>query len=91
MFRSVTPSDGRDPGSPIDVTPPPPTPPQRTHPTPLQRLLYTIISRDAPDIWLIQKPDTGYPVRAGYRIYGRIYGWTLGLTLGLTNIFLAKY
>jgi hypothetical protein len=36
-----------------------------------------------PDIRLIQKPDTGYPVRAGYRISGRI--------LGLTYIFVVKY
>jgi hypothetical protein len=36
-----------------------------------------------PDIRLIQKPDTGYPVRAEYRISGRI--------LGLTTIFLVKY
>jgi hypothetical protein len=45
-------------------------------------------NRDAPDtvlpdIRFIQKPDTGYPVRAGYRISGRI--------LGLTTIFLVKY
>jgi hypothetical protein len=51
-------------------------------------------TRDAPDtvfaeisgqpgIRQIQKPDTGYPVRAGYRISGRI--------LGLTTIFLVKY
>jgi hypothetical protein len=43
------------------------------------------------DIWLNQKPDTGYPagypVRAGYRISARISGWVLGLT----NIFLVKY
>jgi hypothetical protein len=36
-----------------------------------------------PDIRLIKKPDTGYPVRAGYRISGRI--------LSLTTIFLVKY
>jgi hypothetical protein len=36
-----------------------------------------------PDIRLIQKPDTGYPVRAGYWISGRI--------LGLTTIFLVKH
>jgi hypothetical protein len=38
-----------------------------------------------PDIRLIQKPDTGYPVRAGYRISGRI------LDLTTTGIFLVKY
>jgi hypothetical protein len=36
-----------------------------------------------PDIRLIQKPDTGYPVRAGYRISDRIFD--------LTTIFLVKY
>jgi hypothetical protein len=32
-----------------------------------------------PDIRLKQKPDTGYPVKAGYRIFA------------LANIFLVKY
>jgi hypothetical protein len=45
-----------------------------------------IQKRDAPDIRLIQKPDTGYPagypVKAGYRISGRIFV--------LTNIFFGK-
>jgi hypothetical protein len=44
-------------------------------------------NRDAPDIRLIQKLDTGYPagypVRAGYRISGRI--------LGFTTTFLVQY
>jgi hypothetical protein len=31
-----------------------------------------------PDIRLNQKPDTGYPVMAGYRISGRILGLTNG-------------
>jgi hypothetical protein len=51
-----------------------------------------IITRDAPDtvfagyrIRLIQKTDTGYPVRAGYRISGRILGSTT------TGIFFVKY
>jgi hypothetical protein len=36
-----------------------------------------------PDIRLIQKPDTGYPVKARYRISGRI--------LDFTTIYLVKY
>jgi hypothetical protein len=32
--------------------------------------------RDAPDIRPIQKPDTGYPVKAGYRKSGRIFNST---------------
>jgi hypothetical protein len=39
--------------------------------------------RDAPEIRLIQRPDTGCPVRAGYRISGRIFVFT--------NMFLVKY
>jgi hypothetical protein len=35
-----------------------------------------------PDIRVIQKPDTGHPIRAGYRVSGRI--------LGLTTIFYVK-
>jgi hypothetical protein len=36
-----------------------------------------------PDIRLIQKPETGYPGKAGYRISGRIFV--------VTNIFFVKY
>jgi hypothetical protein len=50
-------------------------------------IVLSVTIRDAPDIRLIQKPDTGYPagypVKAGYRISGRIFI--------LTNIFLVRY
>jgi hypothetical protein len=53
----------------------------------LSETFKNIFGRDAPDIRLIQKPDTGYPagypVRAGYRISGRI--------LDFKTIFLVKY
>jgi hypothetical protein len=47
--------------------------------------------RDAPDIRLTQQPDTGYPVRAGYRISGRVLGLTTTYTFGkISNKFLKQ-
>jgi hypothetical protein len=44
-----------------------------------------------PDILLIQKPDTVYPVRAGYRISGRIFVATNAYIFGkIQNKFYLK-
>jgi hypothetical protein len=50
-------------------------------------IIFLVKLSGQPDIRLIQKPDTRYPVRAGYQISGRISGRILGLTI----IFLVKY